>query len=311
MERRGHCLVISQRSWLVTALKDILEGITLDVVNIRTSGEALAHVRTESPAIVLVDHSVGPESGVPGFCRQLIQDGLSQSVPMLVYSSGTFSRADRHAQALDAGAWAIVRDPLEAAPLVSLIRRLLRVSDLISLSKTQEETIDPETGFLTLSGLRRVLPALGALAVRNRAPMTFVVLAPTAEDDHDIRGQTAELCLGEVRNADLCAWVNDLELAIVTYDTPAEGARQLVARLNEAARGVMSGDEGVALSAGIVELGPREQLHEAVAASRRGTPEEDGLPDTEFRDLFSLSAAQGALEEARRAGGGVRVASTS
>ena len=57
-----------------------------------------------------------------------------------------------------------------------------------------------------------------------------------------------------------------------------------------------------------MELRPRDALQDAVEVSRRGSAE--GVIDvslSEFRDMFSLSAAQSALEEARKAGGGVQV----
>ncbi len=307
VEEGGHVLMASRRSWLVSALKGILEDMGLDVVNVETPGDALDHVHEADPALVLVDHDLDPDEGIPRFCRHLIQGGLSRATPLVVYSSGTLSRADLHAEALDAGAWAVVRDPLEAGPLSALVRRLLRMSDLISLSRVQEELVDPETGLLTLSGLRRVLPALGALAARNRAPMVALVVGPTRDADRDLRLKVAEICAEEVRSSDLCAWVNETELAIVAYDTPAEGARTLASRLSAAAREAAPENGEDRLSAGIVEIGPLEELQEAVSATRREPLEERDLPPTDFRDLFSLSAAREALEQARRAGGGIRV----
>lgn len=308
VEEGGHVLMASRRTWLVSALKEILEDLGLEVVSVETPGEALDHVGEATPGLVLVDHDLDPDEGIPRFCRHLIQGGLSRSVPLVVYSSGTFAPDDVHARALDAGAWAVVRDPLEAGPLSALVRRLLRVSDLISLSRVQEELIDPETGLLTLSGLRRVLPPLGALAVRNRAPMVALVVGPTGNGDSELRLRVAEICAHEVRSSDLCAWVDETELAIVAYDTPAEGARSLASRLDAAARETSATENGEdRLSAGIVEIGPSEELQEAVSATRREPPGERDLPAPDFENLFSLSAAREALEQARRGGGGIRV----
>lgn len=305
----GYALIATRRSWLVPSLSDVLSSLDLEVVQTRSAEETLARADSETPRLVLVDHDVVREDGAAELCRRLARERLPASVPLILYTSSTFARSDVRARALDAGAWSVLSEPLEAEPLLALVRRMLRLSELLTEARSQDSLVDPETGLLTLSGLRQVLPSLGALAVRNQAPVSVVVLSPTrsGESLNDVRRRTAELCSPNVRSADVCAWVNGDQLAVVAYDTPAEGARQLVRRLNATAEERESADESEALSAGIVELRPREGLEEAVDASRRARPGREEVSLPEFRNLFSLSIAQEALDRARESGGGVRV----
>lgn len=311
MSDRKSLLIVSQRMWLVSAFEEILDQSILQVKSLDTGREAIQHVASHHPDIVMLDQAVGDEDDVGGLCRELLEHGLGPEIPILVYSSGSLARAELRAKALDAGAWTVLHDPLEAASLNSLIRRFLSVSELIRTSREESDIVDPETGFLTVSGLRRVLPVLGALAVRNTVPMSFVVIGPTTSGNGEDRQHTAEACTQHVRSADLCAWLDDVELAIVAYDTPTAGARRMVDRLNDALRELGdAGDDGP-LSGGIVELGPRNELKETTSWPARREPGNVALDETEFRDLVSLCAAREAMEEARQAGGGVRVATAT
>lgn len=307
-------LVASKRSWLVSSLESIVERAGLDLRQARTGEEVLRRSSRDDVAMVLVDHELGADADVAvDLCRDLVEGPLDPAVPLIFYTSSTFADTDLHTRALNAGAWTILREPLETDPLLALVRRLRTVSGLVTVSQAHDGLVDPETGLLTLTGLRRVLPSLGALAVRNQAPVTFVAVGPTSGDstNGDLRTRTAEVCSGNVRGADVCAWMSGDDLVIVAYDTPAGGARQLVKRLNEATEALDDDSTTGSLSAGIVELRPREGLEEAVQATRPGRFGEDEVPATEFEDLFTLSVAREALEQARRAGGGVQVASVA
>lgn len=308
-------LVVSRRSWLVSSLASMVGEVGLEVIRARTMEEAL-ELAGPDVGMALVDHEVDAGEGEAGdVCRALAEGPLEGSVPILFYTPSTYASSDVHARALDAGAWAILREPLESSTLLALIRRLRRVGGMIRSSRAYDGLVDPETGLLTLSGLRRVLPSFGALAVRNQAPISFVVLGPTSgtSTNGDLRVRTAEVCAGNVRSADVCAWMSGDDLVIMAYDTPAGGARRLVQRLNELSAGELDGNgaEDGALSAGIVELRPREGLEEAVEATRGERAAGEGIPAPRFEDLFTLSAAREALEEARRRGGGVEVASVA
>lgn len=235
---------------------------------------------------------------------------------MLLYTASSVARGEAHAEAYRAGFWDVLSDPLRPSVFVAKLRRLLAISGRARRADAPPSSAPgPEAstvGFLTLDELGRVLPAIGALAEREETSVSIVLLSPTgSEEDRDERGlresAAADLCGPNLRRADLCAWIDDAEIAIVAFDTDAEEARSLVERL-DAAASRRTGPEGVDrhLSAAIVELEPSGELERAVRrAGRRGENEETSLE--QIVELFHLKDARDALRDAREAGGGVRV----
>lgn len=304
-------LVVTDREWLVPALVSVLDPAGIRVRGAKSAEEAKRTAAVEKPTMVMVDDAL-PDHDPAELCRDLAETRLPPEAPILLYSSRRFGGSSMHTRALRSGAWTVVCEPVDPDALVALIQRFLQVGELVSRSRSEDHMVDRETALLTLTGLRRVLPRLGALAVRKQAPLSFVVMAPSVQREEGMEREatlaTAELCSVNVRSADVCAWVNHGELAIVAFDTPAEGARKLVDRLNDLAREFdlpLNGDS--TLSAGVVELQPQDELQRALGRDRRrGQPGEISVE--EFQDLYSLTEARSALRDAQREGGGVVVA---
>ena len=307
-------LLATSRRWLTAALEEVLapEGFTLlrasDAESLLRKGEV------SSPALVVVDEEL-PGMDVGEMAERLVSGGLGEDVPLLLYTSSSVAGADRHARALEKGFWDLLKEPVRARPVIAKFRRLICLSGRLGTATprggpTEMESVRSDgssIGFLELDELVHVLPAIGALAEREKASVSLVLLGPTVgADDAGKRSATASLCGPNVRRADLCAWADGAEVVIVAYDTGAEGARTLFERLDRiaAARSDLRDEE--TLSAGIVELKPNRSLSRAVR--RVGNRGEDETVEAErVVELFHLTDARGALDDARAAGGGARV----
>lgn len=297
-------LYAGSREWFRSALEAVLQPEGFSVRWARTVEEVLDAVSTEAPDLVIVDEEVGDMSA-PELCRALRDGLLPEHVPIVLYASD-FSRESLQARALEEGAWEVIREPIRAESLVASLDRLLRIGGLIGQARERRFT-DRQSGLLSVRGLVRVLPTLRAMAEREDVPLSCAVVGPTGRSaGAKLRRQRelmTRLCAGNVRQADLCGWMKHGVVAIVAFDTPPEGAREMVRRLQHLSEAMAreAGDPGATVSAGIAQLYPLPG-DEGAAGRERAGPE-----DTRSRGTVSiLSSAQEALEAARRAGGGVR-----
>lgn len=303
-------LYAGSREWFRSALEAVLQPEGFSVRWAREVEDVLDVVSAETPDVVIVDERVG-EMSAPELCRVLRGGPLPEHVPIVLYSSDG-SRGSLQAEALEAGAWEVIREPIRAESLIASLHRLLRIGGLIGQAR-ERRFADRESGLLTVRGLMQMLPSLEAMAERQDVPLSCVVVGPTGRTaGKRLRRQrdlVARLCAGAVRQADLCGWVKDGAVAIVAFDTPPEGARELAERLHRVSEEMAreADDPGAVVSAGIVQLWPLPTR--GGAAEGEGSPKDAMTKETVRKETVSiLSTAQKALEAARREGGGVRIA---
>lgn len=305
-------LLASDRRWLRSALGDVLSAEGFKMESVARRDELTQRAKEGRPALVIVDEEL-PGLEVESTARSLVEGPLGHETPLLLYTSVSAAHVAEHVRALDAGFWDLLTDPLRPAEVTARLRRMLTNSRHMRAEGSEAPSTGGRDGrsvqFLTLEELGRVLPAISALAEREESSVSIVLVAPTAPavDRERQKEVAASVCGPNLRRADLCAWINDAELAIVAYDTSAEEARSIVERLESlAAVPPMEGDEaGPRLSAAIVELNPSVELERVLretGRSRGGTVDID-----EIVELFRLRDARSALRDAREAGGGVRV----
>lgn len=296
-------LYAGSREWFRSALEAVLQPEGFSVRWARAVEDVLDAVSTEAPDLVIVDEEVG-DTSAPELCRALRDGLLPEHVPIVLYASD-FSRESLQARALEEGAWEVIREPIRAESLVASLDRLLRIGGLIGQAR-ERRFADRESGLLSVRGLMRVLPTLRAMAEREDVPLSCVVVGPTGRSaGAKLRRQRelmTRLCAGNVREADLCGWMKHGVVAIVAFDTPPEGAREMVRRLQHLSESMAreAGDPGATVSAGIAQLYPLPG--DEGPAGRRSGPDDTGSRGT----VSILSSAQDALEAARRGGGGVR-----
>lgn len=302
-------LYAGSREWFRSALQAVLRPEGFEVLWAHDAGETLDVVSAEVPDLVLVDEHV-PGMSAAELCRALGTGPLPAHVPVVLYASD-MSTESAQAGALEAGAWEVVREPIRAESLVASLRRLLRLGSLIDRAG-EDRFLDPDTGLLTARGLMAVLPTLRALARRKGASLTCAVIGPTepatsADSLAHQRELTARLCTTHIRQADLCGWLQEGEVAIVAFDASPQDALTMVRRLNDISQQLAEDAEapGAGVSAGIAEVLKEEP---AAAADREEPGPGEGADETSVSVSISLLAtAREALEDARRGGGGIRI----
>lgn len=304
----GSVLVATEQGWFFDALAAHLKAGEFALRHVADAESLIEAVRRENPDLVLV-HDRLQGSGLGETCRRLWAEGLPAHVAVVAVSSGAHEgSSDSEIDALESGAWAVLREPIEPALVGPRLRRLLNVSRLV-----REGGASPGesagAGVHSFDELVRTLSSLEALADRQGARLTCAVLGPTHRSEGKTlerqRASTAEVCRAHVRRSDVCGWMGPGELVVVAFDTPVEGARELVLRLNAIAsdRAEIDTEGTPTLSAGIAEIFPGSE-DDLENSSGPQAPER-------LSELGILAAAREALERARKAGGGIELAAVA
>ena len=296
-------MLVSAHDWFASALQAVLEPEGFVVARMRSARVALRDASQVNPDMVIIDEGL-PDLDAPELASSLGRGVLKPSIPILVYSPN-FWHEDEQAAAMRAGAWDIIKEPVRSNLVVAKLRRLLEIKRLIEA--TEEGSLsDTATGLFNLTGMMRMLRVMGAASRRHGAALSCVVLGPTATPSPDsvgaLRESAARLWGQGIRESDVCGWIDDSELGIVTFGTDAAGVTTLVRRLTERTESDPAAGELTPVSAGIVELTDRFVEDTGIEASRVAPMA------TRIASLSGIAAARNALREAREAGGGIRIA---
>jgi CheY-like chemotaxis protein len=306
-------LLASGRDWFASAFRAVLEPEGFTFVRVRSGELALRDVGLIDPDVVIIDEGL-PDLDAAGLCRELGNGKLSPSVPILVYSPD-FWHETQQAEAMHAGAWDIIKEPVRSQLVTAKLRRLLEIKRLIQI--TEEGSLsDIDTGLYNLAGLMRALEILGSLARRNQTNLSCAVLGPTepaaVADPATLRRRAAELCADNIRGSDVCAWLDGLDLTLVAYDASVAGTTLMVRRLLRILAEELESAATLSWSAGIVELpasGPAGRSSHVRSTAELGI---ESVPVADkIANLSRFAAAQTALRQAREAGGGIRIAALS
>lgn len=302
-------LLVSSRDWFASALRAVLEPEGFTFTQCRSGEAALDGLGRIAPDLLIIDEGL-PDLETTELCRRISSEPGGWSLPILVYSPNFWQESEQ-AEAMRAGAWDVIREPVRSVLLVAKLRRLLRIRDLIHSAEGDPLT-EGEGELFTFAGLVRVLPVLGSLAERNRVPLSCAFFGPTRPSgDRGLerqRSMAARLCASHTRMSDLCACVDETDLVLVAYDADASEATLIIRRLNELAERDPERRALGSLSAGIAELLPSEFVRGRGAAGLAAESGEAAAVADRVSRLSRFAAAQSALREAREAGGGIRIA---
>ena len=172
--------------------------------------------------------------------RALRDDALfDHSTPVVITSSSVASASDRLA-AYEAGAWEYCSHPIDLGLLLAKLRTFLRAREELAFAQSQS-LLDSRSGLYTPFGLQQIATTLGAGAARKHQPFAClafssltadreIATAPVREPDFAF-DDMASIFRAQSRKSDVVGHVGESRLAILAPDTDANGARLLVARL--------------------------------------------------------------------------------
>lgn len=255
---------------------------------IRSGRHALRRARDGAPDLVVVDVALR-DTGALELCRALRADPQAAiGAAIILVSEAPFSRSQR-AVAFAAGAWECVGPGAEPEEMLLRIGSFVRAKRLVDEVR-RRGLVDPDTGLYNSEGLVRRAREVGAVAFRQPAALSCVVLAVNA--DPDLPAERAELAIArwsrtlksESRLSDVIGRLSAREFAIVAPATNADGAVKLAERLATSMEKALS-DAGVPDAATRVRAGyeavenmryspaePLELVARAAAALRTGQP---------------------------------------
>jgi CheY-like chemotaxis protein len=296
-------LLVSDRNWFASALRAVLEPEGFVFVRMRVARTALRDVAHVDPDLMIIDDGL-PDVEAASLTSAMDDGALKPSIPILVYSASSWQERELPT-GLRAAAWDVIREPLRPHVIVAKLRRLLEIRRLIEATEEGAPS-DLPTGLFSLAGMMRMLRVMVAAARREGTELSCVAIGPTEirmpEPDPEARARFAALCGTNVRESDICGWVRGSDLGIVAFGADAAGATSLVRRLSERAVADAEMAFQSPLSAGIAQIsagGP--------AQSEADSPRVTSVA-SRVASLSRVAAAQGALDQARQAGGGIRIA---
>lgn len=293
-------LLVSDQDWFASSLRAVLEPEGYVFVRVRTAKTALHEVAGVDPDIMIVDEGL-PDIETTSLVTAIRDDVLSPVVPILSYSAGSWEAGGRRS-GVRAMAWDAMREPLRPHVIIAKLRRLIEIRRLIEA--TDAGAAGGTAGRLfNLAGMMRMLRVMVATARRQEADLSCVVLGPSEfpEPGVDVeqRARLESLCTAAIRESDVCGWIRESDLGIVAFGADAAGATSLVRRLSAQ---TAEKEPFAPLSAGIAQI--------PVGVEDRLDPSSPAVSSVASRvaSLSCVAAAQGALDLARQAGGGIRIA---
>jgi PleD family two-component response regulator len=235
-------LVANDQEWSARSLESILAPNGYSVLRAYTGRQALERARGARPDLIILDAQMPDLHGVE-VCRQLRGDPrFPATVPIIITTAGPSGRAQR-LEAYQAGAWEFLGQPLDGESLLLRLNTFL-TAKFEADGLLEESLLDPATGLYNMRGLSRRAREVGADVVRRRAPLACVVFS--ADPETAAGGAAPEggrtQTVGEVlrqhgRASDVIGRVGEGEFAVIAPSTAAEGARQLVERIERLLEG--------------------------------------------------------------------------
>jgi PleD family two-component response regulator len=238
--RQPLVLIASHGEWVGRSVESVLELNGYAVLRVDGGRRALDLARHVSPDALILDTALSEIDGIK-VCRALTDDPLfDHSTPIFLTSPAPASNRVR-TEALEAGAWDFLTQPLDIEGVLLKMATFLRARRrLVDAESTS--LIDPQTGLYSAQGLRHWATQLGARASRNHEPLACVVVTSNTPGDAGSSGKPvsaalsymADLCRAKSRKSDVVGYVGESRFAILAPDTDEAGARQFVGRLQRA-----------------------------------------------------------------------------
>jgi len=178
--RRPTVLIASHQESSSRSLESILGPNGYTVLKAYTAPQTLERARRAQPDAIILDATL-PDQDPLEICRALRHDPeFDPDAPIIIVSSDHATRQQR-IDALRAGAWEYLGQPLDAEHLLLKLDTFTRVKRAADRAR-EDGLVDQVTGLYNLRGLARRARELGAQASRLNAALACVALAPDFGD---------------------------------------------------------------------------------------------------------------------------------
>ncbi len=291
-------LLVDDQEWTSRSIESILRPRGHVVLKAYTGGQALDLVHKVNPDLIIVDFHLPDVDGVDVARRLRGCPSVHSVTPLLMISASSIGRAER-LNALAAGAWDILRHPVDPEELIVRVETLVRAKQ--EADRIREDGLtDPRTGFYNAKGLLRRTQEVSADAQRSERPLSCVAFGPdwvaaseTPEripDRELLDDGIAQTLRTGTRVSDTLGRLGSGEFVVVAPGTDQAGAVRLADRL----LGLLESSTGGStaawpsgaphLRAGCYAIGgsepvnPEDLLFRATMALRRAQSDDDGLP---------------------------------
>ncbi|HSG09304.1 MAG TPA: response regulator [Longimicrobiales bacterium] len=296
-------LLVDDQEWMSLSIESILRPKGYAVVKAFTGRQALDLAEKVSPDLIVVDFRLPDMDGIE-VARQLREAStVSPATPILMITTSSLGRAER-LEALGAGAWDILRHPVDPSEFVLRMETLLGAKQ--EADRVRDEGLtDPSTGFYNARGLLRRTKEISADATRFDRPLACIAfglewldtptaLANQAEEQALVNTaqSVADALKSITRVSDTVGRLTTGEFIIVAPGTDRAGAERLADRVLELVGesvhresgppGFREGEgrlrAGFFATAGDSAIDPGDVLFKATVALRRAQADQSGFP---------------------------------
>lgn len=235
-------LIVDDQEWTSRSVESILRPRGFAVLKAYTGRQALELASRARPDLVVVDFHLPDLDGIDVVRQLRDQRILDPVTPLLMMSSNGVGRAER-LEALGAGAWDILRHPLDPAELILRLETLVQAKH--EADRLRREIItDLGTGLYNIRGVLRRAREMGADSLRFGRPMACIAVGPVwAGNDPSLPVTPAEPTLADllpgaahairatVRESDAVGQMGPSEFVIVAPGLDQLGAARLADRI--------------------------------------------------------------------------------
>jgi diguanylate cyclase (GGDEF)-like protein len=235
--RSSLALIANDQEWSIRSLESILVPQGYAVVKAYNGRQVLDLARETHPDLIIVDAHLSDIDGID-VCERLLRGAhISPCTPILVTTSGRFTRATR-LEALRAGALDFVAFPLDTEELVLKLGNYMRIK-LEGDRLREQSLVDDRTGLYNLRGLMRRARELGSEAYRHGRPLACVAFAPElrGSEDDGLNGtgnaldHMSAVFRSSSRVSDVTGRLRSAEFVIIAPATEEVGALELAKRM--------------------------------------------------------------------------------
>lgn len=227
-----HAPVVLLASSRERHVEGALERHGYTVARVTTGALALAWAADLEPDIIMLDAHLSDMSGIEVSRLLRAEPRIPAHVPVLLILERGRPTAKQRVEAVRAGVWDFVRDPLNLDELTPQFQAYVRAKRNMD-GHAGGAADAPPTGIHGRQALARRARELGALTARARAAFASIVFAPGSAP---LAALTAEVLVRRARLSDVVGILGPSELAVLAPTTDAAGARQFAIRTSEALR---------------------------------------------------------------------------